>query len=819
MEIKDSLPHNKDQRVDQKRLRNKTILYWSSALVILIVLLAIVLYATQPPQQPVITPDISATLEKALADALGPPTATTTASLSPSPTQTTTISLTPLPTLTGTPTLTPTLTGTGSLTPAPPTLTPILPNNVDEAFELVPLSPSQYNYAIALMEGAPQLLPGGQDNEEYYLSYYHAEVIQSEAALHYPNNQYTNDWQWSEALNLAKINDKRATLAYATLLSKMINEAGLTLHDLPSQVKHQDPSLALEIQEVPPYKGNSQNNLIEMQTPGGSIFLWFTIRDGNNTFYTLSDETNFAQPTTSKLLWSDLTGDAKKELVIFTPTAGLRQIDTPNVFDLTQSPPRQLQFKPNDEFDIGLENTLDWTISSNEQDYFDLEFETTVYPPCPVTIHQDYRWSGTWFERVAESYEAQPVTQMLDYCEFLVDQANSAWGLQAAIQIMESLLPFWPPQSTSEKTYPLDAKDQLQYRLGVYHTLVGNLKNAQSYFESIIQSPVTPGSRWITPARDFLEASQTPWGIYTACVASEFCDNRLALKNWVSTLTTEEARNALFYLSSKGVAIRYSDVFDFDGDGTTERWFTFRHSYLDRLELWILLINESGAQALFVDTVDTNQPTLTRYTDFYGQTYVWIGSQQSFRLLRYSYTDEAFIELLPPSYFYAKITNQLAEHALDALMSGLSPRTILDQLVSHEGSTDFVCLSKEECARFYYALGLAAELTGDETLAVKSYLKIWWDSFESPFSTIVRLKLAYKPGYGPIATAPPIPTLIPTWTPTQTRTPSPTLSPTPTGSVTLTPTTTEDPNMTWTPSPTITNTPTPTNTSDGYPIQ
>ena len=807
--------------MDKKQLRNRTIIYWSAAIMILIVFIAIVLYATQPPEQPVFTPDISATLEKALADALGPPTSTMTPSLSPTSNPSATSSLTPLPTLTSTPSMTPTITATGSLTPFPPTLTPALPGNVDEAFQLVPLAPSQYNYAIALMEGVPQLLPGGVENEDYYESFYHAEIIQSEAALRYPNNQNTPDWRWSEALNLARLNDEKAQLVYATLLSRMINEAGISLEDLPSMVEAQDPGLSLEIQETTPYDGNLQNDLVELKTPGGSLFFWFTRTSEETIIYPLSDETDFHQPTTSRLLWSDLNGDDEKELVVYSTPGDLRKINTPKVFDLTKTPPKELLFKPNIIFDLNLENTQDWVIASNDQNYFNLEFESTVYPPCPVTIHHTYQWSGTWFERVEETYEVQPVTRLLEYCELLVDQASAIWGLPATIQIMESLLPYWPPQSTSGKIYPPDALDQWRYRLGIYNTLVGNHEEAKIHFENIIQSPSSWDSQWIKPAQDFLAAYQTPWETYTVCVSSEFCDNRIALSNWISNLTVEEAKNALFYLSSRGVAIRYSDTFDFNGDGNKERWFTFRHSYLERLEMWILIIKEDGAQGLFVDTVDTNQPKLTRYTDLNGLTYVWIGSQQSFRLVKPTDMDDAYIELLPPSYYYARFTNQLAENAIDALMSGFSPRTILDRLVSHKDSADFACLNKEDCARFYYALGLAAELSGDENLAVESYLKIWWDSFESPFSTIVRLKLAYKPGYGPIATATPPPTPIPTRTLTPSLSPTPTLSGTitRTATPTNTPTTTEDPNMTWTPSPTMTNTPidsstpTPTNTA------
>jgi hypothetical protein len=163
------------------------------------------------------------------------------------------------------------------------------------------------------------------------------------------------------------------------------------------------------------------------------------------------------------------------------------------------------------------------------------------------------------------------------------------------------------------------------------------------------------------------------------------------------------------------------------------------------------------------------------------------------------------IELLPTSYYYTDLTNQIAQSSLDSLLAGVSPGPIRDELIDHLNSSDFVCLNKEDCARYYYSLGLAAELMGDVELAVDAFLKIWWDSFESPFTTIARLKLAYKPGFGPI--------------PTLTYTPTPTYTPTSTRTATSTPTAThtEDPNRTYTPTPTSSSTPTPTNTTEAYP--
>jgi hypothetical protein len=490
-----------------------------------------------------------------------------------------------------------------------------------------------------------------------------------------------------------------------------------------------------------------------------------------------------------------LTGDGIKELIIHTPGLESRQLTYPKLFDLTRIPPKELIFNPIQEFEIGLDNKLDWTIIENSHKYFDLQLNAVVYPPCPVNITINYQWTGRWFERIAENYEVKPVSQLIEYCELIVEQASIVWSLQAAIQIMESLLPDWPPEITIEKTYPLDTYDEWRYRLGIYYALKGDIRNSQSYFNGIIQSPIIPSSQWVSPARDFVEQLNTPRSIYEACVASDYCDNRIAFKNWVIALTQDQSLNVPFYLSTRGLIIRHHSEFDFDGDGSQEEWIIFRHSPIERLEFWILLNAEEGLNPLFVDTVSSSQPNLTRFTNLVGQTYVWIGSQQSFRLVRYPNTGEATVVLLPSSYYYSELTNQYAESALESLLDGFSPAIIRDELLSHLNASTFVCMGKEECARFYYAIGLAAELSGDEDLAVKSYLKIWWDSFESPFSTIVRLKLAYKPGFQPLPTATPLPTITPTptHTKTPTSTPTPTITPTPTSTNTQTATPTGSP--------------------------
>ena len=788
-------------------LRNFTLstLYWVFAVVILITAILVVIRLTAPLSPPIPTPDYTATLHQAVIEAFAPLTGTPTPI--PSPTQ----SLTPKPSITPFPTLTPTIsptttpTPTGTKTPLVPSLTPILPYNEKEAFNLIELSPEGYDYAIQLMESYPEILLGGSSTEDYYQAFYHATVILSEAILQYPWDQKSFEWRWKLAYNYARIGDQRSGILFSSLLSQALQAKQVTIESLPEWVPQQDPRLGLNIKIVNPLPGNTVNHLLELTTSGGNIYLWFVETDQEQKIFSLSDETKFPDFSQTQISWNDLNGDYTNDLILFTPGSDSRHLYYPKVFDLSNMPPKELAFSPGLDFEIGLENRYEWITTRNNQDYYDLQLKSTGYPPCPITIIHTYRWTDHRFERVAEVYDVQPVSSLLSYCELLVDQASSVWGLPATIQIMEQLMPLWPPQSAGDKTYPADEYDRWRFRIGLYHSLDGNLGLAEDYFEEIIQSPVVPGSRWVTPANDYLQSSQNPRDLYKACLKIDFCKPRLALQNWISTKSSEKINNVYYSLINGGISVRFTDQFDFDGDGVLERWFTLRHKPTGRLEFWILTETEGLTQGLFVTTVENNKPTLTRYTNRDGITYTWIGSQQSFRMVRYPLEHQASIELLPTSYYYTELTNRIAQSSLDSLLAGVSPGPIRDELLDHLNSSSFVCLNKEDCARYYYALGLAAELIGDEELAVEAFLNIWWDSFESPFTTIARLKLAYKPGFGPI------PTL--TYTPTQTYTPTATRTATPTPTVTHT----EDPNRTYTPTPTASSTATPTNTTEAYP--
>jgi hypothetical protein len=131
------------------------------------------------------------------------------------------------------------------------------------------------------------------------------------------------------------------------------------------------------------------------------------------------------------------------------------------------------------------------------------------------------------------------------------------------------------------------------------------------------------------------------------------------------------------------------------------------------------------------------------------------------------------------------------------LLPGADPEKIEVQLVLLSKYPGLLCKPTWTCDRYYYFLGLSAELAGDTKTAVSAYLPIWWDYWLSPYATMVRLKLRQL--YVP--------------------TPTPTLSPTPTTTQLVVPTTTGMPTAifaTFTPTqPNATSahpTPTPTRT-------
>ncbi len=708
------------------------------------------------------------------------------------PTWTPLPSLTPSPTLTASPTLTP------PPTLLPPTLTPAQPSTQRETYQLHPWSAEHANNMIFLMEAYPVTL-SDISQEDYFKSYYFSFLAQSEGILRYPAYADENSWCWGKAYNLARLESPLAAEEYANLITRAFQQDEVQLPQLLSWIQGKDSRLSPKIFSAE----KSSNFILRLETTGGSATLLLKKAENDFIAYALSSDFDFMFPPRIVYLWSNLTGNEEPELIIANRNMPANEIPLPHVFDLTQEYPQELNFAPGLNLVMDIEHTSHWeTQFAGEAPA--LEVFSSVYPPCPVNITHRYQWNGEWLEETQSSYLVNPAPELQNYCEQIVDHAIQVWGLEAGISIMETLLPQWPPQNTSEnQIYAPDEKDKWRFRLGVYHALAEHCEKAETYFSEIINSPTSPDSDWISPAREFLAALDNPQEVYQVCAHTPTCNPRHAFQAWIKTIPVENLTALLSHLYASQLTLSQSGQHDFDDDGSPEYWIIIQHTPTSKLEFWILALNEGKPTALFIDPVVVTTPVLTHYITKSGSPLIWLNRQKSFSLESIP-NGGMFIKTYPPSYFYSDYTTQSVYDAYLDLFAGLPPAEVRDNLLALQKSPQFACLNAFECTNFSYALGLAYELAGEPEKARDMYYEIWDEYSYFPFATMARLKI----DPGSIYTITPDPSTTPSVTPTPT--PTPTLTPTPTPYQTPTSTSTKPPS-----SPTITPVPihTPTKTS------
>jgi hypothetical protein len=751
------------------------------------------------------------------------PSASSTASLTPSITPTPAPSLTPTvthtPTRTGTPTEAPTSTPFPQLTQARPA---VLPDN----YSLHPWDPGEAEYMARVVEGYPASLElSPAEDPAYYEAFHPAVFAWREALLRFPDVPQAETWRWNLARNLARTGSSEAGNQYARLISGALNRDDTDLLSLYAWFAGNEPDLSLFMTDVKPPEGYLAAYVIELTGEAGSAFIWLLQSTGAYTAYPLLTRFDFINPLDANWVVAELDGDAQngQEVAIYySDPEDPFLVDAPTVFDLSQLPPRVLPFLPEqDVFQLGVDFDNRWLVDTGAGGAKRLVFEAKVFPACPTTVSQPYEWNGEYFQAQTPTFAIEPAAATLPLCMAVVDHAIAHWGPAAAIAVMEPLLDDWPPAEDLEgEPYPPDARDEFLFRLGIYHALLGEQDVAVDLFNQISTQPTVYNSRWIRPAQTFLAAYQQPEDIYRACVLTEQCDPRYAIQYLVG-LTGAEA-SAFEELKAAGLNPNASGYFDFDGDEQAERWFTTRYRERQRNDFWILSQIDQGHQALLVGPVDNVPPKLETLEEAYiaddGLTRmpaVFLDGTYSFTMRRRPETDEAYLLPVPlrkeyPSRFFVPL-----EAAQNALLAGQDPEEIQDELLALQDFPGLLCAPTWTCDSYYYLLGLASELAGDEEAAVEAYHRLWLDYSRSPYTTMARLKLAGGPVQPPSTPSPAATSTAAAGTPAPTgsATPSPTSTsgPTPTPTITGTP-------PTATPSPTASLPPTATNTVDPYNI-
>ncbi len=745
-------------------------------------------------------------------------TITPTRTVTPTFTDTPTITLSPTTTLTRRPTFTPTITPTPSRTPTPtltptpagpPTLTPARPYPDNDVYNLTQWSPDKAESMAALMEDYPNTLPRqarGEDDANYYAAYQFAIHAYEEALLRYPDASQADLWRWRLAYDLARFGDPEAGKQYAVLIAEALNQDITQIEELPDWFQSKEPRVELSMVSITPLPGALSSYLVQLEA-AGSAFLVINETYGAFRTETLLNQFDFVKRPIFSTFGSDLTGDGYDEVIILN-VQPLNELDlmAPFVYDITTTPAVELPFNPVDaSFYIGSDYEASWTAISASGQNNDLQFRTSIFPACPVTVTRTYRWNGNRFDLVQEQYQADPDPNTLAFCDQTIDHASLAWGPGPAIAIMEAILPYWPPETNIEgDPYPADGFDEWRYRLAVNHALLGNLNEATAYFNQIVTSPSIPTSRWIEPAQEFLAVYNQPADIYQACRIAHFCSMQDALSYLVEHQPAEAYPNLVTYLWESGVSLISSGYFDFDGDDSREIWFTLRHRPGEQLELWITAEYPENIKPFYMGYSDSNPPKFEYVGEDQIPPIFLVNGQKAFQMARLEGTLEPYLVDIELPSTYPNLFDDSLHDLRERLFAGEDPEKIQKELLLLKDYPGLLCAPFWSCDPYLYLLGLASELAGDEDLAVETYLQLWWDYSNSPYTTMARLKLI---GVG----IPP--TLTPTLTTTVTLSPSstPTVTGTPPTS-TLTPLSTLAPTETSTPEPGTPYIPPATNT-------
>lgn len=701
-------------------------------------------------------------------------------------TPTNTTSPSPAATFTPKPTRTPTIGPTSTASPSPtllPSITPEFPSEHNDHYELVLWTPELANQLIQELELYPERLSSfarGEDDRGYYAAFQYALFAQQEALLRFPSAPQADSWQWQMAYNMARTGDQSAGEAYTKLITQELNQGNFNLNDLYTWGLDQEPQLLIDHFPLEAGEDELSSNLVKVTAEeNGSTYFWLLEDSSGFKSYSLTSDFDFINPNRIEHFIVDLLGNESEVVGIF-PASVHETIfyQPPDVFSLYSQPPEQLPFALFIPPAIGPDFTNNWQPIEASNITGDLQFQDSVFPACPVTVSHPYKWTNLNFVFIEDTYKISPDPELLSYCEFVINHSINVWGLEPTIQLMETLLPIWPPETTTTgKPYPADALDEWRYRLSIYHALLANQDQSYEYAQLIIDDPSSPDSRWITPAAELLATYQLQQDIYRVCLNSEVCNPRLGFDSLITSISTDSFTDLMRVLAQAGVDVRSNGFFDFDMSGGSERWVVVRHQTGTPLEFWIISPNDGHLQSVFATTITDFSPRISYLEPETEPPLIEIEPDFTFYFIQLGPEDEPVIVPSEPEIiFSADRTEMKLDELEEILLSGGDPVFVKEELIILGDSSFFTC-SFLLCPRYMYLLGLANELSNDEYTAVAVYLDLWRKYPGHPYTIMARFKLG--------STFEPTPTPIPT----STLTPAPSVDeteiPTPTPTATI----------------------------------
>jgi hypothetical protein len=692
-----------------------------------------------------------------------------TATLSPTLSNTIAVPVTPstTPRPSWTPPASPTTTITRTITPTltrtiVPSLTPANPQTANTRYRLAEWNLVSANQLIELVTARAE----NEQDQEWYRA---AAYTLQEALLRFPQSVNSSAWRWQMARYQLLAGDTRALDTYANLLQAALQAGQARINDLPAWFHRNAPELHLSTTTLPAEPGELNRLLIQISGAGNG-FLWSIGTPGNVQVTPLLNNFDPTNDPQAASLTADLTGDGQAELIIYeTSNPTQTHFPSPWIFDLAQQPPSLMPIQSSLPLELGTESERLVNIQAGIQAVNELQILARMFPTCPVEMTRSYQWDGEMFTISSPQVESYPDPTLLGWCEILVEHASLEWAPELTLAVAEPLLASWPPAENAEgDPYPDDALDAWRFRLGVLHALAGHQPEALQYFQTIIDDPTSAESSWIEPATAFTITYQGPEDLYRACLAAPGCNLHHAIHTMVASSGISSPALARQYLLQNGVVGRTAGYLDFDGDGSDEAWLNLRPTAEGKLEFWILVATTTGVQAVYVQIFESNAPQPYFHDPEEIPPVVQLERGRGFILERDPLTGESAIRFLDVEYSRPTFIRDELNSATQALFFGVDPAWGLSELHEIRSSPRFAgdCVAFGICARFYYTLGLADELTGNQLSAIDWYLTTWREYPLSPFTLMARLKLELIP-----ATPTSTPTI--TLTPTITNTPDP----------------------------------------------
>ncbi|MGB9590984.1 MAG: hypothetical protein ACPL1K_00510, partial [Candidatus Kryptoniota bacterium] len=630
----------------------------------------------------------------------------------------------------------------------------------------------------------------------------YAVFAEDEALFRFPDAPQADRWRLWRAHNLALLASPKAGAAFAEVIAAGLNQQQIDLSKLADWITQLEPSYRAFLTDLHPRPDTLSVHLLELQQNGSAFFLivetnaayqvfplWvdFGSNLGNNPDLSTQTPTPFPSKSPRYQGFSaDLTNDGSEEIILYHQNPGqIQWLELPHIYNQAVTPPQELPFDPiNAPFELGMTYTNAWDVQTKSSSK-ELVFKTRIFPTCPAEISRSYSWDGKAFQPLQTNVTLFPYNSTVAYCAFLIEHARNAWGPSVAIQVIQSLLPYWPPAlDLNGKPYPPDAKDELRYRLAVYQAEIGEIQSARETLQDLLIHPSTATSRWLIPAKTFLDLYKTPTDVYLACTSSSACHPSYVLQQLIESLDNPQVKDLLPYLQKIGVILRSTGYFDFDGNGSKEFWFTVQHRTGEKIEFWALIPYGNRIAAVPIETVDNQNPVLTVYDDTQNPPVILLNNQIAFQIKRTLSDAHPYISKFDlPQYYPDKFKEHL-QQLEERLLTGDSATTVYRELLQMQKTPGLLCKATWSCDRYYYLLGLSAELSGNQRAAVAAYYRLWWDYSKSPFTTMARLKLRqlYVPSPTPTQTFTPtatptntsvLPTIVTVSTPTRSTTPNP----------------------------------------------